>query len=219
VGIVRDRGAAVPPSILPTIGQGTVTAQRLETGDELRPFIAHRLMDLALDGVVRPGARAERLARELHPRLAQSLATLAVVAGLARADEILPGVRAIARLRHDVIDRQVTALQSAILAGIPIADEDLATGQLHLRAGTLDQCGEADYRRDAVIVVYGVQDQAILFEDFGLTGEDHHQGALDVANVEGFVILIEDEHLGVQRRPPYWERDDRTVATFLAISQ
>ena len=60
------------------------------------------------------------------PCLLRRLAPLAVVARLARRDEVVPGVGPAAVARHDVVEREVVRLPTAVLAGVAIAAEDLA---------------------------------------------------------------------------------------------
>ena len=64
---------------------------------------------------------------EPEPDLLEEMATLAMVAGLAGGDEVLPGVAAAAMARDDVVEGKVVGLAAAVLAGVPVPGEDLAT--------------------------------------------------------------------------------------------
>ncbi len=65
-----------------------------------------------------------------HLRLNQRLAAFAAIAGVARADDIVPSVFAAAVARDNVINRQVITLHAAILAGETIAAKYGTTRQL-----------------------------------------------------------------------------------------
>src|SRR4051794_9531790 len=69
---------------------------------------------------VQVAARLERRPQQPNARLLRRLAALAVVARLARRDEVVPGVGTAAVARQDVIERQVGRHATAVLAGVPI---------------------------------------------------------------------------------------------------
>ena len=60
-------------------------------------------------------------AHQAHARLLGRPAALAVVARLARGDEVLPRVAAAPMARHDVVEGEVVRLAAAVLAGVAIA--------------------------------------------------------------------------------------------------
>lgn len=63
---------------------------------------------------------------ERHLCLVEHLAALAVIAAPAGADEVVPGVLATAVTRHNVVDGEILAPDPAILAGVIVAEKDLA---------------------------------------------------------------------------------------------
>src|SRR5687768_6556558 len=95
-------------------------------------------------------ARLERGPDQAQARLLGRLPALAVVAGLAGSDEVLPRVAAAAVARQDMIERQVVRAGAAVLAEMPVAQEDLAPGQLHARSRPADLVLEPDHRRRAI---------------------------------------------------------------------
>src|SRR6266550_2409794 len=94
-------------------------------------------------------ARLERRTMKSEAHLLEEVAALAMVARLAGRDEVLPGVAAAAMARDDVVEGQVVRLAAAVLAGVPIAGEDLAARQLDARSGPANLVLEPDDRRGA----------------------------------------------------------------------
>lgn len=70
-------------------------------------------------------------AQQLHVCLLGRPTPFAVIAGPASGHHILPDVLASTRPRDDVIDRQITATLAAILAGVVVPLEHLASGELY----------------------------------------------------------------------------------------
>src|SRR5687768_4053410 len=89
--------------------------------------------------------RLERQTPERHVGIAEQLAAFPVIANTAGADQVLPGVLTAAMAGHDVVQREVTRLQTAVLARVVIADEDFAAGQPYSWARPLDQVHQTDY--------------------------------------------------------------------------
>jgi hypothetical protein len=139
-------------------------------------------------------ARLERRAEQPQPGLLERLAALAVVAGLARGDEVLPRVTAAAMPRHDVVEGHVVGLPAAVLAGMPVAGEHLAPGQLDARPRPLDQVLEADDRGRAIFGPRRPNHLVVVLDHFGLLPEDESEGPRQVADVERFVVLVQNEH-------------------------
>src|SRR5450756_1495732 len=81
-----------------------------------------------------------------HPAALQRLPPLAVVAGSAGADQVLPTVLAPFVARDHVVYGQLSGLRPAVLAGVVIAVEDLPPGQLSPGPWSLDQVDEPDHR-------------------------------------------------------------------------
>ena len=131
---------------------------------------------------------------QAEARLVERLAALAVVARLAGRDEVLPGVAAAAMARHDVVEGQVVRLAAAVLAGVPVAGEDLAAGQLDARPRPADLVLEPDHGRRAVFGPRRPDHLVVVLDHFGLLAEDEAEGPRQVADVERLVILVQHEY-------------------------
>src|SRR5689334_18289866 len=105
---------------------------------------------------------------QTHARLVEQLAALAMVAVLAGGDEVVPGVGAATVARDHMVEGQVMRLGAAVLAGVLVADEDLASRQAHARAGTLDPVVEANDRRCVEDRGCGADLGVVVLDYFGL---------------------------------------------------
>src|SRR4051794_226957 len=101
-------------------------------------------------------------------RLLERLAALAVIARLARGDQVLPCVAPTAVARDHVIEGQVVGLASAVLAGVAIACEDLAAGQLHARSWPTDLVLETDDGGRAIFGPRRPDHLVVVLDHFGL---------------------------------------------------
>ena len=99
----------------------------------------------------------------------------------------------------DVVQRQVVRLPAAVLAGMPIAGEDLAPAELDPGAGAPDLVLEPDHRRCVVLGAGRPDHLVVVLDDLGLLTEHEPERPRQVADVEGFVILVQDEHDAVHR--------------------
>src|SRR5215213_5736272 len=164
---------------------------RCEPRQKLRPLVGHRTLDPPLDGVVAPSAWLPRLLAQGHPRFGRELTPLAMVARLARGDEIVPGVHSAAGARHDVVDGQVVTLPPTVLAGVAVTDKDLTPRELHARPRPVDQINHADHRRRRKRARGRLHDPAVGLENLRLAIEDEQDRPAHVADVQRFVVLIE----------------------------
>src|SRR5437870_1185572 len=114
--------------------------------DELRPCSFPRAHIGGIE-VLRRGWRPHGQAKERHPRLGERASTLSVIARLAGGHDVLPHVLTPTVPRDDMIERQVVAAPSAVLAGVVVAAEDFPARHLHDRARTLHVVRETDHRR------------------------------------------------------------------------
>ena len=76
-----------------------------------------------LEHIVGVGPGNFGFAQKLHSGFSRSSAGLVVVAGNAGADDVVPGVGAVAPARHDVVERELAGLFAAVLAGKSVAVE------------------------------------------------------------------------------------------------
>ena len=140
------------------------------------------------------------VALEPDPRLLERLAALAVVARLARGDEVLPGVAAAAVARDDVVEGQVVGLAAAVLAGVAVAREDLAPGQLDPRPRPPDLVLEPDDGRRAELGPRRPDDLVVVLDHLGLLAEHEPERPRQVPDVQRLVVLVQHEHDAVHRR-------------------
>ena len=132
-------------------------------------------------------------------RLLGRPAALAVVARLARRHEVLPRVAAAAVAREHVVEGEVVRLPAAVLAGVAVAAEDLAPGELDARPRPADVVLEPDDRRGAVDLPDRADLGVVVLDDLGLGPEHEAERPRDVADVQGLVVLVQDEHDPVHR--------------------
>ena len=135
--------------------------------------------------------RPVRVAVEVHVRFLRRAAGLAVITRLARGDDIRPLVRTAAVAWEDVVQRQVTCLLAAVLAGEAVAQEDIAARQSALRPRSANEVDKADDRRDLKERRRTVEVTATVLDDLGFTAIDQYKSSPDVAHVQRLVILVE----------------------------
>ena len=146
------------------------------------------------DAVVHRHARPLRHARETHVGAARGSAPLAEIAVATCGDKILPAPRAAKPPRNHMVDGEIVRPRAAVLAGVGIADEDLAATQLRHRPRSLDLVQHADDRRPREILAAGLNGVRVPLEDLGLAlGEQHDRAPRD-AHVQRLVVLIEKKN-------------------------
>ena len=91
------------------IGGGVGHRDALVPAEEevVPPRVVAVVLEVRREQRVEVAPRLERLAHEPEPRLLERLAALAVVAGLAGGDQVLPAVAAPAMARHHVVEGEV----------------------------------------------------------------------------------------------------------------
>ncbi len=107
------------------------------------PFLVHLVV--GVNNVIAGNMGLERLAKQLHPYFRGGAAGFAMIACLAGADQILPLVLPPEMAWDNVVEGELSRLLPAVLAGIPVAVENLAPCQPLLGSGALDHVDEADY--------------------------------------------------------------------------
>lgn len=135
---------------------------------------------------------------QLHAGFLRGSAGFLPVARPAGADHIFPCVLAAAEPRYDMVKRELPRLATAILADVPIAGKDLGAGQLtRYTEWTLYEVRKADDRWDGEFPVRCVHEPGAVFQHFGFALVNEHDGAPDVADIERFVVLVQDEYRAV----------------------
>jgi hypothetical protein len=94
---------------------------------------------------------------------------------------------------QDVIQRQVRAALSAVLAGEVVTGEDLAAGESGDGARALDVVDHADHAGDVERPCDRAQRAISLRDDFRFATFEQHERASGVADVEGFIVLVEHQ--------------------------
>ena len=171
----------------------------LLNSEVLLPFVG----DVAADDQV-VDARSLWLEQELHARLVGGAATLALVAGVAGAGSVAPGVTAAARTRNDVVYREIFAaeetavlalawLQPAVDAGVAVSAQDapLRPGDVALRY--VDKARQPDHRRDFKDSIRRAQFAGYSFNRLHLTGQKQVDSPLDADHLQRFVGYVEKQ--------------------------
>ena len=158
------------------------------------------------------GARDRRCRARQQPhfRLDGRAAALAVVAGVAGRDEVLPIVRAPTMLRHDVVEGERAASTSTVLTALVVARKYLAAGQARTRERPLDVVVEADHGGCLEIALFGGVDRLrATFEHLGLAVEDQHERTSHGADVQRFVILVQHQRAALDGDHTHTPGQDR----------
>src|SRR5215207_1308491 len=128
----------------------------------------------------------------------QAVALPCVALG-ARRHHVVPGVRATARDRFDVVAGQpvaapeVVSVPRAVLAAVVIAGEEDRVGDvLAQAAGYLDVLDEPDHERVRVLSPLGAEPAVqVRLDDLGLFGDDEDYSPLDRHQGHGLIARVE----------------------------
>ena len=93
-----------------------------------------------------------------------------------------------------MVEGEIAGMHAAILAGVIIAQEDFAPRQLGAWMRAADHVGQPDHRRGMDVVHRGVNDRVVQLQHFRLPVKHKDQRPPDIAHVERFVILVQDQH-------------------------
>ena len=180
-----------------------------------------------------------RLAHQAHLGLGRGAVGLARVAGDARAHDVLPGGRAAAVAGNHVVEVQVAPIEglAAVLAGVPVALEEVVPGELDLLLGETveahqqDHPGHPDPERHRTHRSLGVRrgpgQVAPLLEVEGpiiaVAHPEHHLGVpleekrqrpADRADVDRLPQPVEDEDLIAEDAAHRWpSKESHSVLT------
>jgi len=97
-----------------------------------------------------------------------------------------------------MVDSEVRGLPSTVLTGVIIAPEDFALGKLDLGAGAADHLLQSDDGGRWVGHAGSVDVPPAIDDQFGFASDEQAQGATGVADVEGLVAGIEDQHGSIE---------------------
>ena len=116
----------------------------MEDGQVVAPDFIFGSADILRHADIRNIARALWRTRKLHAAGGQELVALPSIAPAAAGDQIVPVHPAPGPFRQDMVNGQIAGLDAAILAGVVVAGEDGAPGQLEIRQRPLDMVAQAD---------------------------------------------------------------------------
>ncbi len=163
---------------------------RLHTGQVDQPLAERAVLHVAVHHVVNICPRFFRRACQFHPGLGYRFAALAVVAALAGAHQVVPGVRPGLAARDYVVEGEVARAYAAILAGIIVADEYLFAAEAGARVRSPDEVLQADDRRAVYLEGGRPHDLVVKLQHLGLSAQHQNESAPDVAHVERLKILV-----------------------------
>lgn len=135
------------------------------------------------------------LAEQVKPHLLHCLVTLLCVALAAAADQILPVPFSPHSSGRHVVDGELADRLTAVLAGVVVAGEDGPAGQAQPGGGALDAVLQTHDGRAFEGRGGGVESDGVLVEDVHLPQTDEPDGSAHIADVDGFVIAIEDQNV------------------------
>ena len=143
----------------------------------------------------RSGAWLAGLVSQHHPRLGERLAAFLAIARGARADNILPEVRAAAMTRHHVVNRQVIRLNAAVLANEIVAAKNGAARERHAQSRAVHLIRQANHGGTRKFHRRRVNVAATVDDDFRLAADEEDNRASSLTHVQRFVILVENENV------------------------
>jgi hypothetical protein len=98
----------------------TLLSKRVKNWKVKRPLVPVLRLQVRRKRNVRDEVRSLWLASELHVRLLRSLVALLQVALSAARDQVFPGLGATHPARSDVVNRQISPLDTAVLTGVQV---------------------------------------------------------------------------------------------------
>lgn len=140
---------------------------------------------------VKAAVRSARLAQEGHFRFGRSAVAFFDIAAHAGSDDVVPGIAAAARPRHDVIEREFVAAAVAILAAVLVAIEHVATSKRNFFVRDGNVVAQAD---DGGKWKPRIDEPTVVFYLFGFSLEQKDNGSLPRRNIKRLVGSIKDEN-------------------------
>lgn len=113
-----------------------------------------------------------------------------MVARYAGAHYIFPDVRAVARSRDDVVQRQLLGLYATVLAGEPVSIKYRLPGQASPHHGALDHVEEPDYRWRRECFGDAMDESHAICDKLSLAVPHQHECPSYCADVERLVVLV-----------------------------
>jgi hypothetical protein len=157
-------------------------------GDEGQPFV---LEGTAVEHVVGVGPGRSGWHKELHFSLPGSATGFAVVTGDAGSNDIVPGMAAAPEARCHVVQGQVPGLSPTVLTSVPVACEDLPSGETPLEQWTPHKYHQPYYgrgRKDGFDCVYFT---TAVSKEFSFAPIQENHRPSDVTDVQRLVVLVQ----------------------------
>src|SRR5262249_10675194 len=139
--------------------------------------------------------RVHRLTDEPETRLLERTVALEEVASQARGHHVGPRGLATTRSRNHVVDGQLLASSTAVLAGVAVAAQDILLVEGHTlqdRLANVD--GEPDDSRQVEAPRRGPDDSRRRLDAFGLTAQQQRDGTFRVREVQRLIGVIQHQH-------------------------
>src|SRR5258707_4323176 len=168
-------------------------AVTLPFGHELGPARKALALEVLMEQVVARRPRLAGLAAQQHARLVRRAPTLAVVAAAAGADQVVPAVAAAAMARDDMVQSEIAGADAAVLAGVMIANEDLAAGEPHARSRPFDHVHQPNDRWPREEPIGGADGDFGVFEHLSLAAVHQDQSSACVAHIQRLVVLVQHQ--------------------------
>jgi hypothetical protein len=123
---------------------------------------------------------------------------------------------------EDVIKGEVSRLASAVLAGVAVAQEDVAAAEASAGSRPSYYVDEADNRGDLKNEGEATQVASAVLQHLGFASAHQDEGSASIADVKRLVVLIENQygcicHSGMISERIRW-CNRRATALFLAVA-
>ena len=143
--------------------------------------------------------RANRFAQQVHLRLSGEVISFFVVAPNAGGNEVLPSILPSACPGNNMIHRQRDICSPAILTTMTIPAKNVLPGEDDFLEWDTNVDREANDAWERHRHRNGMQEPAVrCFDQLGFPQEQKNDSFLDVADAQGLVIVIQNEHFPVQ---------------------
>ncbi len=135
--------------------------------------------------------------QQAHLGLFDGAPTLAMIAMWAGGHQVVPGVLASQVAWDNVIDSQGSRVLTTILAGVVIASQDLALGELDPWAGAMDHFFQSDNGWARVYLPNGLDLAASIEDQAGFSINNEGDGTAGIADVDRLEVSVENQYGGL----------------------
>lgn len=105
---------------------------------------------------------------------------------------------------NDMIEGEIVGATTAVLAGIGVSKKDFATGEFDARSWSADHIYETNDRGIGEGILRGRNASIVCFQDFGFATKYEHECTAGVADIERFIVLVENENGFIHARNCPW---------------